>query len=54
METTDRLARNKANVAACYDPMFNQCRPAEAIDRYRPEKVTGQIVQVVKLLHGRG
>jgi predicted SnoaL-like aldol condensation-catalyzing enzyme len=28
------LDRNKANVVAFYDLMFNQCRPAEALDRY--------------------
>ncbi|AHE52366.1 nuclear transport factor 2 family protein [Sphingomonas sanxanigenens] len=28
------LARNKANVIAFYDLMFNQCRPREAIERY--------------------
>jgi predicted SnoaL-like aldol condensation-catalyzing enzyme len=26
--------RNKENVKAFYDLMFNQCRPAEAIERY--------------------
>lgn len=31
---TDQLARNKENVTAFYDLMFNQCRPAEAIERY--------------------
>jgi predicted SnoaL-like aldol condensation-catalyzing enzyme len=31
---TDRLERNKANVTAFYDLMFNQCKPAEAIERY--------------------
>lgn len=30
----DPLERNKKNVTAFYDLMFNQCRPAEAIDRY--------------------
>lgn len=34
METSDALERNKANVQAFYDLMFNQCRPAEAIERY--------------------
>lgn len=31
--TTD-LETNKANVKAFYDLMFNQCRPAEAIEEY--------------------
>lgn len=30
----DRLERNKQMVVAFYDLMFNQCRPAEAIERY--------------------
>ena len=28
------LERNKQNVKAFYDLMFNQCKPAEAIERY--------------------
>jgi predicted SnoaL-like aldol condensation-catalyzing enzyme len=28
------LERNKQNVIAFYDLMFNQCRPADAIERY--------------------
>ena len=28
------LERNKKNVVAFYDLMFNQCRPREAIERY--------------------
>ena len=31
---TDISERNKANVMAFYDLMFNQCQPAEAIKRY--------------------
>src|ERR687883_469 len=30
----DQLARNKKTVAAFYDLMFNQSKPAEAIERY--------------------
>jgi predicted SnoaL-like aldol condensation-catalyzing enzyme len=30
----DDLERNKANVQAFYDLMFNDCRPAEAIEKY--------------------
>ncbi|MET0962372.1 MAG: nuclear transport factor 2 family protein [Noviherbaspirillum sp.] len=30
----DTQERNKRNVMSFYDLMFNQCRPAEAMDRY--------------------
>ena len=32
------LERNKENVTAFYDLMFNQCRPREAIERYAGEE----------------
>jgi predicted SnoaL-like aldol condensation-catalyzing enzyme len=31
---SSKQERNKANVIAFYDLMFNQCRPREAMDRY--------------------
>ena len=31
---SDRLERNKQAALAFYDLMFNQCRPAEAVERY--------------------
>lgn len=31
---SEQLERNKATVMAFYDLMFNQCQPAEAIERY--------------------
>lgn len=34
MTETDRLERNKREVQAFYDLMFNECQPAEAIERY--------------------
>ena len=30
----EQLERNKQNVIAFYDLMFNQCKPAEAIEKY--------------------
>ena len=30
----DQLERNKKNVMAFYDLMFNQCKPAEAIEKF--------------------
>ncbi len=34
---TDKLEQNKKNVMAFYDLMFNQCKPAEAIEQYAGE-----------------
>ena len=34
---TDKFERNKKNVKAFYDLMFNQCKPAEAIEQYAGE-----------------
>ncbi len=34
MDDTARLQRNKDTVRAFYDLMFNECRPAEALERY--------------------
>ena len=34
---TDRLEQNKQTVMAFYDQMFNQCQPAEAIEKYAGE-----------------
>jgi predicted SnoaL-like aldol condensation-catalyzing enzyme len=34
MEEHERLERNKRTVREFYDLMFNQCEPAEAIERY--------------------
>ena len=34
MSSDERLRRNKENVQAFYDLMFNQCRPAAAVERY--------------------
>ena len=31
---SDRLEQNRQNALGFYDLMFNQCRPAEAIERY--------------------
>ena len=30
----DKLERNKQNAQAFYDLMFNQCKPAEAVEKY--------------------
>ncbi|MFA7266481.1 MAG: nuclear transport factor 2 family protein [Candidatus Nanopelagicales bacterium] len=37
---TETLERNKANVTAFYDLMFNQCEPARAIELYAGETYT--------------
>ena len=40
MAADPTLERNKANATAFYDLMFNQCRPAEAIERYAGDSYT--------------
>jgi predicted SnoaL-like aldol condensation-catalyzing enzyme len=40
MDPTERLERNKQTVALFYDLMFNQCKPAEAIERYAADTYT--------------
>ena len=40
MADTDPLRRNKDNVVAFYEMMFNDCRPAEAIRRYAGDSYT--------------
>lgn len=37
---TDQLERNKQTVMAFYDLMFNQCKPAEAMERYAGDHYT--------------
>jgi predicted SnoaL-like aldol condensation-catalyzing enzyme len=37
---SEQLERNKKNVVAFYDLMFNQCRPAEAIEKYAGDTYT--------------
>ena len=36
--SSEHLERNKRNVVAFYDLMFNECRPAEAIERYAGDR----------------
>ena len=36
----ERLERNKRNVVAFYDLMFNECRPRDAIERYAGAQYT--------------
>jgi len=43
---SDTLERNKRNVTAFYDLMFNQCRPREAIEKYAGATYTQHNPQV--------
>ena len=38
MDRDSAHERNKANAIAFYDLMFNECRPAEAIERYAGDR----------------
>jgi hypothetical protein len=57
----DTLQRNKDNVVAFYDSMFNQCRPREAIERYagaayiqhNPAVADGKVVEALGRAAGR-
>ena len=50
----DRLERNKRNVQAFYDLMFNQCRPREAIERYAGASYTQRSIPTDCLALGKG
>jgi predicted SnoaL-like aldol condensation-catalyzing enzyme len=39
-EMTERVEQNKRNVVEFYNLMFNECQPAEAIERYTGENYT--------------
>jgi predicted SnoaL-like aldol condensation-catalyzing enzyme len=40
LQMSQSLERNKQNAVAFYDLMFNQCKPAEAIERYAGDMYT--------------
>lgn len=44
--SSETLERNKRNVMAFYDLMFNQCRPADAIEQYAGATYTQHNPQV--------
>ena len=43
--SSEQFERNKRNVLAFYDLMFNQCKPAEAIERHVADRYNGKIVE---------
>jgi hypothetical protein len=49
----DRLEENKRRVLAFYDLMFNQCRPAEAVERYVGASYTQHTPMVANQKSGR-
>ena len=46
----DPIARNKRNAQEFYDLMFNQCKPAEAVERYVGDVYIQQHWDVVQMV----
>jgi predicted SnoaL-like aldol condensation-catalyzing enzyme len=40
MNSSQQLEQNKLTVTSFYDLMFNQCKPAEAIEQYAGDMYT--------------